>query len=365
MNIGGRKMVTQVRRPEREQADIEATRIGAGASAQDLVGNEIDAAQLAFRPLPGASRFRDQAASREPSAAWRVAASPASAPQSADEDGIAPVHRRRSEVILFSVVFAVGIISGVGVTSMLAPSLSESVRSLASGDFSEQLGALQQFLAAPRTALPVPPATVAGGDDAPVLSAQDAKTEGPGPREARSLSHPVQMPTASDTAAASVIEEAAGLDHAKVNPGRSLPGAGVVPSEQQRLPAPESQPTSNEVQLRQVFEQFLNERQQPLIGQRDREGLFVDFKNSLAKGLPRTAPISAGTEGTRQVEIWQALDTTNLRELGSSDSAVVGTVAKGSTFRVVGRSKDGQWLKIETRDGSTGYFWAARAREMR
>jgi uncharacterized protein YgiM (DUF1202 family) len=75
------------------------------------------------------------------------------------------------------------------------------------------------------------------------------------------------------------------------------------------------------------------------------------------------APISTGS--TLRVHIWQALDTTNLRELASASSTVIGTVEKGSTFRVIGRSEDRKWLKIETRDGSTGFYWAARAREMR
>jgi hypothetical protein len=119
---------------------------------------------------------------------------------------------------------------------------------------------------------------------------------------------------------------------------------------------------SDEARLRQEFERFLTERQQPPISPQDRETLFVEFKNSLADGLAGT---SAGKERTRRVEIWEALDTTNLRELASAVSTVVGTVAKGSTFRVIARSDDGKWLKIERRDGLTGYYWAARAREMR
>jgi hypothetical protein len=50
---------------------------------------------------------------------------------------------------------------------------------------------------------------------------------------------------------------------------------------------------------------------------------------------------------------------------GAAESTVVGTVAKGSKFRAIGHSEDGKCLKIETRDGLTGYCWAARARETR
>jgi hypothetical protein len=131
-------------------------------------------------------------------------------------------------------------------------------------------------------------------------------------------------------------------------------------------PLPSSAQGADEARLRQKFEQFLNERQQAPRSPRDREILFAEFKNSLPNGLVATsAPTSADKEGTRGVEIWQAVETTNLRELASAVSAVVGTVAKGSTVRVIGRSEDGKWLKIETRDGLTGYYWAARAREMR
>ena len=92
----------------------------------------------------------------------------------------------------------------------------------------------------------------------------------------------------------------------------------------------------------------------------DRETLFGEFKKLIESR-------NAQANGSMQrVEIfWQALETTNLRELASASSTVIGTVEKGSTFRVIGRSEDRKWLKIETRDGSTGYYWAARAREMR
>jgi hypothetical protein len=132
------------------------------------------------------------------------------------------------------------------------------------------------------------------------------------------------------------------------------------------LPSSAQGAVSDEARLRQGFEQFLYERQQARRSPPDRETLFAEFKNSLPNGLVATsAPTSADKEGTRRVEIWQALETTNLRELASAESTVVGTVAKGSTFRVIGRSEDGKWLKIETRDGLTGYCWAARARETR
>jgi hypothetical protein len=167
----------------------------------------------------------------------------------------------------------------------------------------------------------------------------------------------VQVPTVSDRAAA-LVEEPAEPDRAEINATRRLPGDSAVPSEQaRRLPvlappssAQEAQGVSKAVRLKQAFEQFLDERQQVPI----------------ADGLAGTsAPPSAGKEGTRRVGIWQALETTNLHEIASAGSTVIGEVAKGSTFRLIDRSADGKWLKIETRDGSTGYYWAARAREMR
>jgi SH3 domain-containing protein len=81
-------------------------------------------------------------------------------------------------------------------------------------------------------------------------------------------------------------------------------------------------------------------------------------RREVERGAPE--PQAAANEAPRR-----ALDTTNLRELASATSTVIGEVRKGSTFRVIGRSDDGKWLKIETRDGLTGYYWAARAREMR
>jgi hypothetical protein len=280
--------------------------------------------------------------------AWQVA----SAKPSAEDDASAPAHRRRNNIILLTIVFAVGIIIGVGASSaMLTPGLSQSVRSLAATAL--------LTLPAMRTAPPVPPSITAGEDGAPALSTQDLKTTGDLEQsEATSPSRSVQMPTVSDRAAASTTEEPAEPDRAKINATRSLPGGSAVPPEEaRRLPvlappssAQEAQGVSNAVRLKQSFERFLAERQQ------------VPIANGLAG---TSAPSSAGKEGTRRVEIWQALETTNLHEIASGGSTVIGEVAKGSTFRLIDRSADGKWLKIETRDGSTGYYWAARAREMR
>jgi hypothetical protein len=194
-----------------------------------------------------------------------------------------------------------------------------------------------------------------------------------------SRSRPVQMPTVGDRAAASVIEGPAEAEGAKVNAPRGPPGDNAFPSEQDtRLPVqppPSStqgaQPASLETVLRREFERFLHERQQTSISPQDKETLFVEFKklveskNSQANGLAGTSALpSAAKEGTRRVEIWQSLDTTKLHELPSAASTTIGEVAKGGTFRVIGRSEDGKWLKIETPDGLNGYYWAARAREI-
>jgi hypothetical protein len=418
-------MVAKRERPEREQADIDASRIGAGPGTQDLADDKINAAEPAFRPLPSGRPFSDQPASREPTVAWRVAASHAIHHQSANDEGIAPVRRRRNGGILLSVFFAVGIIIGVLTTSVLAPDRSQSFRILADaargaastinlhqvwpglartadrmaaplstslervghaskptdsaanetgGDArsytgSEQLAAeIQQAKDALQTAPAVSTSIIVGDDDAP-----DTKTGGSGWSEATAPSRSVQMPTVSGRAAASVIEETT-----EVNARGSPPENSAAPSEQASRsplqPLPSSvqgaQPASDKARLRQQFEQFLKERQLAPVGPQDREALlvefkkFVEFRNSQANVIAREgAPISTGS--TRRVQIWQALDTTNLRELASSSSAVIGEVVKGSTFRVIDRSEDRKWLRIETRDGSTGYYWAARAREMR
>jgi SH3 domain-containing protein len=132
------------------------------------------------------------------------------------------------------------------------------------------------------------------------------------------------------------------------------------------LPSSAERGVPDEARMRQAFAQFLNGRQGAPSTPSDREKLFVEFRNSLAKGGPGTAtPTAAGKESMPRVEIWQARDTTNLRELASAGSPAIGEVAKGSTFRVIGHSDDGKWLKIETHDGLIGYYWAARAREMR
>jgi hypothetical protein len=150
------------------------------------------------------------------------------------------------------------------------------------------------------------------------------------------------------------------------NGSREAAAEATYASRSPPLPSSAQSTASDEVRVRHAFEQFLSERQQTPMTPRDREKLFVEFKNSLANGLAGTfAPTSPGKEGTRRIEIWQAVETTNLRELASAQSTVVGTVVQGSTFRVIGRSEDGKWLKIETRDGLSGYCWAARAREMR
>jgi SH3 domain-containing protein len=369
-------------------------------------------------------RSTDDLPNGVPSHDQRAEASHASPPPLPDGHGIALVYRRR-QIMLLSLVLAAGITTGIVATStMLASGLSQSVQRLAAaarggiepiasyremarpssraasdgamarvahasdaanvaakevgseashGDFPEQLAAIQRALEVPQTAPPISPPTIAGGDGDPALSARDANG-GPGKSEPTSPSHPVQARTTSGKPAALAIEEPAETDLPKVDAGPSpIADSALRSKEARRLPTPPL-PTSaqgvqigsNEARLRQAFEQFLIERQRAPSGLRDRQALFVEFKNSLAnRSLGAAAPTSPGKEGTPRVEVWQALDTTNIRELASLLSTVIGTVEKGSTFRVIDRSKDGKWLKIETRDGSTGYYWAARARETR
>jgi Cdc6-like AAA superfamily ATPase len=401
-----------------EQADIDATRVGVGPGAQDLADNQINAIDLAFRPSHSSRPFRDQPATREPTVTSRVATSLAGAHQSADDQVIASAHRRRKEIVLVlvGVVFAVGIgASMLSVRNLAAamwgaastitlhhlwPALAsgydriaaplstapqgvthasdpaKSTTSEADGHArpytgTEQLAAaIQQAQDALQTAPPVSPSITAGKDDAPVQSTLDMRTGGAGRSEVAPLSRSMQMPTVRGSAPPLVIGEPA-----EANARRSPPEDGAV-SPEQASPSPAQSPPSSAqgaqlgphgARMRQDFEQFLNERQQTSSSPQEREKLFEAFirsKNSQANGLAgEDAPATSGS--TRRIEIWQALDTTKLRELASADSTVVGTVAKGSTFRVIDRSKDGKWLKIETRDGLTGYYWAARGREMR
>jgi hypothetical protein len=400
-------MVAKRGQPECEQAGLDSARLGAARSAKDLTDYEINASNLVFRPLPGARSFHEQPSSWEST----VAASHASAPQSADDNRVGLVHRRLNQIISLSIVFAVGIIIGVGATSvMFAPGLSQTFRSLAAaarGGFDRMASSRErdppnggapidamarpaqspeadnsiagvveqprrgfsgQALDALQTAPPVSP-SIAGEDVTPASSTPDAENGSPQLSETTSSSHPAQLPTISNKGGASVIEEPAEADRAKINTG---PGENAGTSEPvRRLPAPPTpaqgvQPAPSDAPLRQAFEQFLNEQQQASTSPRGKEALFNEFKNSLANALSRDAALaSAEKESTRRIEIWQSLDTTNLRDHAAASSAVIGTVKRGSTFRVIDRSKDGKWLKIETRDGSSGYYWAERAREMR
>jgi hypothetical protein len=208
-------------------------------------------------------------------------------------------------------------------------------------------------------------------------STTDVKTGSAGQSEAMSPLRSVQMPATDERAPASVIEGSADTVPANVTTSRGPPGESAAPSEQavqlpiQPLPssAQGTQRSSHEARARQEFEQFFNQRLQAPISPPDRETLFGEFKKFVEskKSKPNELALEDASESagsTQRVETWQALETTNLRELASASSTAIGEVAKGSTFRVIDRSKDGKWLKIEMGDGSTGYYWAARAREM-
>ena len=282
----------------------------------------------------------------------------------------APRSRQIDRRLAFAAMFALGAAAAYGVTAYgprWGPMIAEWVRPT------------QRILDSR-----IVPVDVRGGVDhlgsgqTNSGASNDAETRGPGQSEATSPAPSVRMPTVSDRASASVATESADADRANVNARHSPPAdSAVAPEQSKRSPAqplPSSaqgvQPARRDARLRQQFEQFLNERQQASSGPQERETLFGEFKklieskNAQANGLAvDDPPISAGS--SRRVETWQALDTTNLRELPSAASTAIGEVAKGSTFRVIGRSDDSKWLKIETRDGLTGYYWAARAREIR
>lgn len=245
------------------------------------------------------------------------------------------------------------------------------------GEIQQRLDALEKTLNTLPRSLSVEPPRIASEGGVATLPVQNEKTAASGQSNATSPPHSVQIEKAVDRAAVSAIAELADANRANLNASHVTPEDSAIRSEQasrspvQVLPssAQGAQPGSRDARLRQDFEQFLNERQQSSSSPHDREKLFADFKKLISKDLQLSgsagedAPATSGS--TRRIEIWRALDTTNLRELASAASTVIGEVAKGSTFRVMGRSEDGKWLKIETSGGLTGYYWAARAREMR
>jgi SH3 domain-containing protein len=240
-------------------------------------------------------------------------------------------------------------------------------------EIQQRLDALEKSVNALPRALPVEPPRIVSENGVPALPVQDPKPGAAGQSDKTSPPHPVQIQKTGDKAAVLLNAEPADADGANLN---ATPQDSAVRSEQashspvQALPPPaqDAQPGLREARLRQVFEQFLNEREQTSSSPQDREKLFADFKklvyeNSLNGSSGEDAPATSGS--TRPIETWQALETTNLRELASAASTVIGEVAKGSTFRVIGRSEEGKWLKIKTNEGLTGYYWAARARQMR
>jgi hypothetical protein len=232
----------------------------------------------------------------------------------------------------------------------------------------QRLDALEKALnALPR--IPVgPPPRIAGEDGVPALSAQNAKTGDSGQNDAPL----VQMHKDGNRAAVSVTADPADADRGNLNASHIEPEDSAVPSEQTSHSPVQSLPASahgdlsgpRDARLRQDFEQFLNERQQTSSSPQDREKLFAAFKKLISKKSQANGLAGATSGSTRHIEIWQAQETTNLRELASAESKAIGEVLKGSTFHVIDRSKDGKWLKIETHDGSAGYYWAARARKM-
>jgi uncharacterized protein YgiM (DUF1202 family) len=60
---------------------------------------------------------------------------------------------------------------------------------------------------------------------------------------------------------------------------------------------------------------------------------------------------------------WMALETTNLRQGPSVDAAVIDTVKRGTTFRVIAQER--KWLSIQTAAGVRGFLWSDRAKKIR
>jgi uncharacterized protein YgiM (DUF1202 family) len=60
---------------------------------------------------------------------------------------------------------------------------------------------------------------------------------------------------------------------------------------------------------------------------------------------------------------WVALASSNLRDSPSASAKIIGTVKRGTTFRVVAQER--KWLRIRTEDGTVGFMWADRAKQIR
>lgn len=63
------------------------------------------------------------------------------------------------------------------------------------------------------------------------------------------------------------------------------------------------------------------------------------------------------------VEDWVALESSNLRQSPSASAKIIGTVKRGAQLRVIAQER--RWLRIETEDGTDGFLWADRAKQLR
>jgi Bacterial SH3 domain len=66
--------------------------------------------------------------------------------------------------------------------------------------------------------------------------------------------------------------------------------------------------------------------------------------------------------GAYLADEWIAGQATNLRKGPSAAADIIGTVPRGTRFRVM--ASRGKWLWVETADRKVGFLWSDRARPM-
>lgn len=162
------------------------------------------------------------------------------------------------------------------------------------------------------------------------------------------------------------------------NPASSTPaGSSSAPEPARSLSRPPS--TSNaplppprmqdDSRLKQDFELFLTQqarspKSQPPMSPQDKNDLFADFLRWRASRSAAATSSDRWRHTPAAGDRWQALQGTNLRKEPSAQSAVIGEIGKGTEFRVIGTSADMKWLEVERDDGTTGYYWSARAKKI-
>jgi len=77
-------------------------------------------------------------------------------------------------------------------------------------------------------------------------------------------------------------------------------------------------------------------------------------------GIPSAPPPAVLSPGAaRQLPVFYATTNVNLRQGPSTDTAKIGLLEAGAGVAVLGRTADGKWLQIQTREGQRGFAYAS------